>query len=195
MGSLHEAHAGDGESPDEGTMAIYTSAGGLSLLPGAEARAAADACRRLGGDAFVLESADHATIAVLDGYDGSCAVAVCDPGASLSAIIRGLRARLYVRDVSEGPGRVLPAAAVRPALRRWERQIAVVFGRNYAARLVSRIAGDKDQGTMTIDDLEGVCRQLSVAIAGCIELKTEKQRGPGAAKGDDTCLADAGARR
>jgi hypothetical protein len=130
-----------------------------------------DACRSLRADALVLEMDDHTTVAVMNVYDGTYATATCRPDAHPLHVVRGLQVRLYSSHCVEGYADFLPAATVRSALGRWERQIAVVFGRHYAAALLSRAMGTKRPGEMSYDDLESVRFQISSAIGGCLLLE------------------------
>lgn len=128
-------------------------------------------CRSLSADALVLEEADHATVVALNVYDGTYAAASCDPGARFSAVARSLQVRLYSRHEAPSPVAFLPVATVQAALDGWERQIAVVFGQRYAARLVAGAAGAKAAGKVTRDDLERIRLELSSLIGGCLQLE------------------------
>jgi hypothetical protein len=156
---------------DDGIRVIYTSADEKRHPAEGEVKRVVDACRRLNADAVILESIDYAVVASVNVYDSTYAVAICDPGAHLPTVARDLQVRLYRQACEESQINFLPAATVRSALGRWERQIAMVFGRRYAAGLVAGAAeGSKPDG-MTRDSLEEVRRRLCVVIGGCIDLQ------------------------
>ena len=156
--------------PDhEGMTACFTSKD-VTQCPG-EVITILDACRSLRADAIVLETIDHATVAVMNIYDGTFAAALCDPDAHLPSIIRGLQVSLYSGPCDESSATSLPASTVRSALGRWELQIALVFGKQYAAMLVTGATRDKSPGEISRDGLESIRLQLSFAIGGCILLQ------------------------
>jgi hypothetical protein len=156
--------------PDhEGVTACFTS-NDTKQCPG-EVKTILDACHSLRADALVLETIDHATVTVMNIYDGTFAAALCDPYAHLPSIIRGLQVRLYSGPCDESSAASMPAATARSALGRWERQIALVFGRQYAAILVTGAAGDKAPGEMSAEGLEQIRLRLVSAIGGCILLE------------------------
>jgi hypothetical protein len=130
-----------------------------------------DACRSLRADALVLETVDHTTVAVVNIYDGAFAAAMCGTDAHLPSIIRGLQVSLYSGPCDESPATFLPVASVRSALGRWERQIALVFGRQYAAMLVMRATGGKSLTELSMEELDRVRLRLVSAIGGCIRLE------------------------
>jgi hypothetical protein len=139
-----------------------------------EVKSVIDACRSLRADAVALEMADRTIVVAMNAYDGTHAVACCEPGAHLPSIARGLQVQLYRRACHDSPTEFLPVSVVSKALSRWERQIAIVFGRQYAARLVSDAVRSQDWVRVTIYDLEAIRRQLSASIGECIELNAEK---------------------
>lgn len=133
-----------------------------------------EACRCLRADALAIELPEHAIVAVVNAYDDTYTTAICDPGALLSPIVRGLQVRLYSGQSVKSYTAFLPASEVVSALSCWEGQIALVFGRPYAAKLVSGTVAGQDRGRMTISDLEAIRHQLSASVGGCIKLKVEK---------------------
>lgn len=161
-----------GKSGDnEGVIAIYTSEDEPLHPAEGEVKTVVDACRSLLADAVILESIDHAIVVSVSNYDDTYATAICDPEANLPAIARGLRVRLYDQFRNESPGVFLPAATVRKALDRWEGQIAMVFGRQLAAKLVSGRALAITQDRMTRDGLEQIRIQILSATGRCIDLQ------------------------
>jgi hypothetical protein len=129
-----------------------------------------DACRSLGADALALELPDQVIVAVVNVYDGAYTAAICQPDAPLASVVRGLQLWLYSGQGLESYTAYLPAATVISALGCWERQIALVFGRQYAAMLVAS-AGKKAAGEVSRDDLESIRLLLSSAIGGCVLLQ------------------------
>ena len=136
-----------------------------------EVKTLVDACRSLGADAIILEADGYAIVVAVDGYDGTYAAEVCGPDAPLPSIARGLQLRLRDRSGGRCPEDLLPAAAARAALRQWERQIALVFGGRYAARLIADTCGAETPDGMAGEQLGRVRRRLSAAIGGCIDLR------------------------
>ena len=153
----------------EGVKVCYTSADEKACPT--VVKTLVDLCCSLRADALVLELADHAIVVAVNNYDGSYAAVSCDPDANLPSVSRGLQVRLYSEPCGEGPTAYLPAATVRLAIDRWERQIASVFGPNYAAKLTRGATGEKAPGEMSQDDLERIRLRLSSAIGGCLLLE------------------------
>jgi hypothetical protein len=153
----------------DGVIARFTAADQMQC-PRA-VKAVVDACRSLRADALALELPEQAIVAAVNPYDGTYAAAICEPDALLSSIVRSLQVRLYSVQCVENPGVYMPAASVRAALGRWERQIALVFGRPYAAMLVASAVGTRPEGEMARDDLESIRLLLSSATGGCMFLE------------------------
>lgn len=120
---------------------------------------------------MALELPEQTIVAVVNAYDSTFAAATCEPNAQLSSIVRGLQVRLYSGQCIESPGAFLPSSLVHTALDRWELQIALVFGKSYAARLVTNSVGTRSAGELTRDDLESIRLLLSSAIGGCMFLE------------------------
>jgi hypothetical protein len=137
----------------------------------ADVRMVIDACHRLRADALALEMIDYAIVAAVNIYDGTSAVTTCSTDAHLPSIVRGLQVRLYSGPPGESRTACLPAAVVRSAMGRWERQIALVFGRQYAATLITGAVRGKEPEHMTHDGLERIRLQLSFAIGECLILQ------------------------
>lgn len=165
----HNFYRKDGCQDYDGVTARFTSADEMQCPPAV--KSVVDACRSLRADALALEMPEQAIVAAVNAYDGTYAAAICEPDALLSSIVRGLQVRLYSGQCVESPTAFLPAAAVRSALGRWERQIALVFGGQYAAMLVASAVGTKSAGEMAGDDLESIRLLLSSAIGGCMFLE------------------------
>jgi hypothetical protein len=153
----------------EGVNVCYAPAGEKPCPT--EVKTIVDLCRSLRADALVLELADHAIVVAVNDYDGSYAAVSCGPDAHLPSVARGLQVRLYSEPCRESPGTFLPAATVRSVLGRWERQIASVFGRDYAEKLTGGATGEKAPGEMSQDDLERIRLRLSSVIGGCLHLE------------------------
>jgi len=136
-----------------------------------EVKRVIDACRSLRADAVALEMADRMVVVAMNAYDGTYAVACCDPGPHLPSLARGLQVQLYRLPCHDCPTEFLPASVVYKALSRWEQQIALVFGKRYAAKLVAGATRDKSPGEISRDGLESIRLQLSFAIGGCILLQ------------------------
>jgi hypothetical protein len=168
----HNCYHKDRCLDNDGLTAHFTSADEMPCP--LAVKSIVDACRSLRADALAIELPEQTIVAVINAYDGTYAAATCEPDAYLSSIARGLQVRLYSGQCVESPGTFLPASGVHSALRHWELQIALVFGRQYAARLVSSAAADRGLGNMSIDDLEAIRRQLSTSIGGCIKLKAKQ---------------------
>jgi hypothetical protein len=134
-------------------------------------KSAVDACRRLQADALALELPEQSIVAVINAYDGTFAAVTCEPDAHLSSIVRGLQVRLYSGQSIECPSAILPSSLVRATLGGWERQIALVFGKQYATTLVTSAVGARSSGELTRDDLESIRLLLSSAIGGCMLLE------------------------
>ncbi len=165
----HGNYGEDAGMDHEGVIACFTS-GDTKQCP-EEVKSVIDACRNLRADALVLETIDHTTVAAMNIYDGGFAAALCEPDAHLPSIIRGLQVSLYSGPCDKSPAASIPVATVRSALGRWEQQIALVFGRQYAAMLVTGAARDKAPGEMSGEELERIRLHLVSAIGGCILLE------------------------
>jgi hypothetical protein len=137
----------------------------------AEEKMIVDACRSLGADALVLEQADHAMVVAMNIYDDTYATTSCDPDANLSAVARSLQGRLYSDLCDEGPVAFLPVARVHSAMNVWERQIALVFGRGFAAKLVKGATEGIAPGEMSCDALEDIRLHLYSVTGGCLDLQ------------------------
>ncbi len=167
--SRHNCYRKDGCQDDEGVTACFTSADANAMSSGSEIHRrclSQPASGRSGA-----RTAEQTIVAVVNAYDGTYAAATCEPDAHLSSIVRGLQVRLYSGQCVESSGTFLPASTVLSALGRWERQIALVFGRQYAAMLVAGAVGTRSPGEMTRDDLESIRLLLSSAIGGCMFLE------------------------
>jgi hypothetical protein len=136
-----------------------------------EVKTILEACRNLRADALVLETLDHTAVVVLNIYDGTFVAALSDPAAHLPSIISGLQVSLYSGPCDELSSPFLPAATVRSYLGRWEQQIALVFGRQYAALLITIASRDKAPADMSEKDLEQIRLRLASALGGCILLE------------------------
>jgi hypothetical protein len=153
----------------EGVRVCYASADEKPCP--AEVKTFVEICRSLRADAVVLELADQTIVIAMNIYDGTYAVAFCDPEAHFPSVARGLQVRLYSEPCGESSTAFLPAATVRSAMGGWECQIALVFGRHYAAKLMMGASGEKAPGEMSPDDLERIRLRLSSAIGGCLHLE------------------------
>ena len=164
---IHEKKEGPGKG-DDGVRAIYSSEDEKHRPLEGEVKMLVEGCRRMGADASIVEYPDRAIVAAVNVYDGTYALAICDLGASLPSIARDLQVQLCRQACDARPTEFLYATIVRTALGRWERQIAVVFGRRFASKLVASAVGPLEQGKMTREDLEQVRLCLSAAVGGCI---------------------------
>jgi hypothetical protein len=159
----------DAGHDQEGVTARFTSED-IKQCP-EEVKTILSACRSLRADALVLETVDRTIVVAMNVYDGTFAAALCNPDAHLSSIIRGLQVSLYSGSCNEISTATMPAATIRSAIGRWERQIALVFGRQYAAMLVAEAARDKAPGEISAEKLERIRLRLVSAIGGCILLQ------------------------
>jgi hypothetical protein len=162
-------NGGNAGQYNEGVSVCYAPADEKPCPP--EVKTFVDICRSLQADALILELADHAIVVAMNNYDGTYAAVSCDPDAHLPSVVRGLQVRLFSEPCRKNPGTFLPAATVRSVLGRWERQIASVFGRDYAARLTMAATWEEAPGEMSQDDLERIRLRLSSALGGCLLLQ------------------------
>lgn len=167
--SRYNRYQRDGCQGDDGVTARFTSADAIPCPPAV--KSVVDACRSLRADALALELPEQSIVAIVNAYDGTFAAATCEPDAHLPTLVRGLQVRLYSGQCIEGPSTYLPSSTVRTALDSWDRQIALVFGKSYAAMLVAGAVGARSAGELTRDDLESIRLLLSSAIGGCILLE------------------------
>jgi hypothetical protein len=165
----HNCYRKDECKDDDGVTARFTSADEIGCHP--TVKSIVDACRHLRADALAIELPEQAIVAVINAYDGTYAAATCEPDAHLSSIVRGLQVRLYSGPGVESPGTFLPSSTVRSALRGWEGQIALVFGKSYAAMLLASTVRARSAGELTREDLESIRLLLSSAIGGCMFLE------------------------
>jgi hypothetical protein len=153
----------------DGVRTLYTSSDEKPCP--SKVKVIVDTCRSLRTDALALEMADQVIVAAVNVYDGTYVAAICEPEVSLACVIRGLQVRLYSVECVDSPVIFLPATTVLSALDRWERQIALVFGRQYAAMLVAGASRTKAPGDVAREDLECIRLQLSSAVGGCLLLQ------------------------
>ncbi len=165
---MYEMNTGS-DKEDDGVRTIFSSEDEKHHPIEGEGKMLVEGCRRIGADAAILEYPDHATVVAVNIYGGTFALAVCDPGASLPSVARDLQVRLCRRTCEVRPTEYLSATIVRAALGRWERQIARVFGRRFAAKMVASAVRKHEQGKMTREDLERVRLSLSAAVGGCLD--------------------------
>jgi len=166
-------HSTSGNSPYAeipGLKAIYTSADEKHRTAPDEVIRAISACRALNADVVAIELSDRAIIAAVNGYNDTCAAAICDPGVALPAVARNLQVRLLSLSVPDIRPDILPDTIVRTSICRWERRIAVVFGAQLAAKLVAAMSPAKSSDSVTIEDMEIMHRKLSSALGDCIDL-------------------------
>ena len=130
-----------------------------------------EACRSLRADAVALESDDYTTVVAMSAYDGTYAAVRCDPGVHLSLVARSLQVRLLAGPSDVSPAPLIPAIVANAALRQWEHQIALVFGKQYASRLVAGVSGAKAPGEFTAEDLERIRLRLASATGGCLDFR------------------------
>lgn len=125
--------------------------------------------RKLGADALIVEANDQTVVVARHIYDDVCLVAVCEPGVNGSLVARHIQLYVASGQGMTEPAPMLPVEEVRRAIGRWERQIAHLFGRQYATRLLARSMGGKSYGAMDRADMDVLRSRLSSATGGCID--------------------------
>ena len=65
---------------------------------------------------------------------------------------------------------LVPAPRVKAIASRWKRRIALVFGDGFASRLVESSLKGKDEGALTLEDLEDMRIAISRALGDCLPL-------------------------
>lgn len=153
-----------------GLKATYTSADEKRCIVPDEVMMAISACRVLDADFVAFEFSDRTIVVAINAYDDTYAAATCDKDIVLPAVARCLQVLLLDLSVPEIRPDILPATIMRKSIGRWERRIAVIFGGQYAARLVTAMSPAKSPDSVTIEDMEVMRRKLLSALGDCIDL-------------------------
>lgn len=151
----------------------------VSVIAGGECRPAYDAraselvaqVRPLNVDEMLIKSATGNLVLVKDDYEDIYVIIYCRPDANTAMISRSVRL-IFSRsaDIPAVTGTFMPAPAIEHSIKRWKRSIGLVFGKEFADRLISSAMNGKNIGSMTQDDLGRVRDSISYAIGGCMEL-------------------------
>lgn len=130
-----------------------------------------DGMKALHMDALLLDGGRSKLLISKHEYGDSFAAISydCDIApADLSRLVQLLFAR--AGDALSGDRVQAPAHVVESALELWQRKIGLVFGHEFAGKLIVASLHDKNKASMTPDDLEAVRAYLSSAIGDCLHL-------------------------
>jgi hypothetical protein len=64
----------------------------------------------------------------------------------------------------------MPAVAADNLIKRWKQRIGLIFGSEFASRLLERALKGKDKSSMTIEELEDARAVISSALGDCLFL-------------------------
>lgn len=154
---------------------LHVVSGDQCYPPAAPVLQIVDECRALGLDVLTRDGSGERLLVAGYAYDNVYAVSRI--GASLPAAIaaRDLQ-RLLAANPPGKPGpALLPASEVSAALGRWERQLALVYGRRFAARLVEKACGGSS-APLAPGGLEAVRRHLVAVTGGCIVFSSGRRK-------------------
>lgn len=102
---------------------------------------------------------------------GDSVVAIRYEGPASPADLARLVQLMFTRhDLRISSRAFVPASYVKSIASRWKRRIALVFGDSFASRLVGAQLKGKDEGALTIKDLEEARLSISRVIGGCLPL-------------------------
>lgn len=87
--------------------------------------------------------------------------------ADLSRLIQLMFARRELRFCDKAP---MPAVAADNLIKRWKQRIGLIFGSEFASRLLERALKGKDKSSMTIEELEDARAVISSALGDCLFL-------------------------
>lgn len=177
MGSMEQGHVrrifeaveGDLAESGNGMRLLGIVSGRDSCPPDWDVLGLADDCRALGVDVLSAEGGDRRLLVAGQVYSDVYAVALLPPGLPAVAAARHLQRLLAVDSLLRPEERLLPASEVISLLKRWEWQVAVIFGPAFAAKAVEKACAGRNCGQMTPQGLGDVRRHLVSATGGSID--------------------------
>ncbi len=145
--------AGDGYSPQEEGLA--------RIIKGMRGLKADEVLFELEEGALLVVKYDYGELAAAVYYEDDVSP------ADLSRLIQLMFARRELRVFDKAP---LPSAVVEKALKHWKFRIGLIFGDEFASKLVESAIMGKDKGSMTIEELDGARAVVSSALGDCLFL-------------------------
>jgi hypothetical protein len=121
-------------------------------------------------DELLLERDEGKLLVVKYDYGETAAAVYYEDGispADLSRLIQLIFARREIRVCDKVS---VPAAAVEKLIKRWKRRIGLVFGGEFASKLVEGALKGKDKSSITIEELEEARAVVSSALGDCLVL-------------------------
>jgi hypothetical protein len=121
-------------------------------------------------DELLLEGEEGMLLVVKYDYGEAAAAVYYEDGispADLSRLIQLMFARRELRVCDKAP---VPAAMVEKLIKRWKWRIGLVFGGEFASKLVESALKGKDKNSMTIEELEEARAVVSSALGDCLLL-------------------------
>ncbi len=138
--------------PDEGLARVIKGMKGLK---------AEELLLELEGGKLLVIKHDYGELAAAVYYEGNISP------ADLARLIQLMFVRRELRSCDTSP---VPAAAVEKLAGRWKWRISLVFGEEFASKLVEGALKGKDMGPMTVEELEGARAVIMSTLGDCLSL-------------------------
>lgn len=130
-----------------------------------------DRMGRLGASEMLIGEEEGRVLVVKDDY-GDMAVAVRFSGdISPAGLSRHVRLTFTRRESRACTRPYVPAADVERLMGHWKGRIALVFGDNFAAKLVEKPFSGRGRDSMTPEELEAARAFISSALGDCLYLE------------------------
>lgn len=131
----------------------------------------ADRMGRLRAGEMLIEEDGGSVLVVKDDFSDSTIAAWYSGDVSPSSLSRLIRLTFARRDSKACSRPYVPAADVERLTGRWKGRIGLVFGDNFASKLVEKSLPGRDRDAMTPDELEAARAFISSALGDCLALE------------------------
>ncbi|MCD1294807.1 hypothetical protein CUJ83_07320 [Methanocella sp. CWC-04] len=120
-----------------------------------------------------IDAGDQKALVISHEYDDVHVYINCRRTANIRAISRTVRLLFSqppdIDNVSEKC--IIPASVAEKNIKKWERQVSMIFGSNFASKLMATSLKNMNINAMTKKELENIRTFMSSYIGGCLDLK------------------------
>ncbi len=119
---------------------------------------------------MLIEEDEGSMLVVKDDFSDAAVAARFSGDISPAGLSRLIRLTFAGREHRACSRPCVPAADVERLAGRWKRRIALVFGENFAAKLVEKPFRTRNRDSMTPEELEAARAFISSALGDCLAL-------------------------